>query len=72
MSGKFVRIQFNVAVDEWCVTPYDIAKFLNDKLYTDPEFFGEITVDNIVNVSPFENASSGRTLQELMDGHTLE
>jgi len=30
-----------------------IASYLNDKLYTDPEFFGEFGPENIVEVTEF-------------------
>lgn len=71
MSGQFVTIQMNVAV-EGCVSVYSILEFLNDKLKNDSAFFGELSMDNIYSIRPFEKIKSGRTLGELMDGHTLE
>ncbi len=72
MSGKFVWLRLKVAVPIECVSPYDILKFLNDKLKNDSGFFGELDMENIVNTRPFEQVGSGRTVGELLDGHTLE
>lgn len=71
MDGQFVTIKMNVAV-EGCVSVYSILEFLNDKLKNDPSFFGELSMDNIHSIRPFEQKGSGRTLGELMNGHTLE
>lgn len=71
MGGQFVNIRMCVAV-EGCVSVYSILEFLNDKLKNDPSFFGELSMDNIHSIRPFEPKRSGRTLGELMDGHTLE
>jgi hypothetical protein len=72
MSGKFVTVRLNFAVGEECVSPYDICDFLNDKIKNDPDFLVQIGVENIVNIRPFNHHSSGRTLEELREGHTLE
>lgn len=72
MSGKFVTLRLKVAVPKECVSTYDILKFLNDKLKNDSGFFGELDVANISNLRPFEQRGSGRTIGELLDGHTLE
>lgn len=72
MMGKFVTLRLKVAVPKECVSPYDILKFLNGKLKEDSGFFGELDMENIVNIRPFEQQGSGRTLGELLNGHTLE
>jgi len=33
-----------------CLSPNSIAEFLNRKLYTDPEFFGDFAEENIAKV----------------------
>jgi len=68
----FVTLRLRVAVPKECVCPYDILKFLNGKLQNDAGFFGELDMENIVNIKHFEQVGSGRTLQELNNGHTLE
>jgi hypothetical protein len=32
----------------------DIAQYLNSKLYSDPEFFGDFSQENIVEVKDFD------------------
>ena len=68
----FVTLKLRVAVPKECVCPYDILKFLNGKLQHDAGFFGELDMENIVNIRQFEQQGSGRTLGELNNGHTLE
>lgn len=54
-----------------CVSRYDILKLLNSKLANDPLFFGEFELADIVKVHR-ENYSTGFSIDELRDGHTLE
>lgn len=47
---QLVTVQF-----ELCVPDLDtegLKDYLNDKLYTDPEFFGDIDVKNIISIKP--------------------
>ena len=41
-----------------CVDPYPnmdvISNYLNNKLYNDPEFFGDFGPENIISVGEFE------------------
>jgi hypothetical protein len=66
---KLVKVQIELVIDEnesfllpgetkgGMFTPmYDrdkIANYLNDKLYTDPEFFGDFGPENIIEVIDF-------------------
>jgi hypothetical protein len=38
-----------------CLSPNSIAEFLNRKLYTDPEFFGDFAEENIVKVEVLDS-----------------
>jgi hypothetical protein len=67
---KLVKVQIELVITEnetflipgettgGMFTPrYDrgkIASYLNNKLYTDPEFFGDFGAENIVNVVDFD------------------
>jgi len=56
---KIVKISMELVIDDLdCVEPYPdydaIAHYLNNKLYTDPEFFGDFGPENIVSISDME------------------
>ena len=45
---KLVKISMELIIDDEISDNYDmIADYLNDKLYTDPEFFGDFGPENI-------------------------
>jgi hypothetical protein len=51
---KLVTINMELVIDEDVGYSYeDIAQYLNDKLYTDPEFFGDFGPENIFEVKEF-------------------
>ena len=48
---KIVTISMELVIDDDISDDYDrIADYLNDKLYTDPEFFGDFGPENITGV----------------------
>jgi hypothetical protein len=53
---KVVKVQIELVIDDRAdlfnptVDKDNIANYLNNKLYTDPEFFGEFGPENIVGV----------------------
>jgi hypothetical protein len=51
---KLVKVQIELVVDEDATDPYDIAIYLTDKLYNDPEWFGDFGPENIMEVKDFE------------------
>jgi len=67
---KLVKVSIELGIDEnesfllpgetigGMFTPrYDldkIADYLNNKLYTDPEFFGDFGPENIISITEFE------------------
>jgi hypothetical protein len=55
---RTVTIQIELAIpnDECeCISKTDIITYLNDKLYHDPEFFGDFGPENIVRVDHLES-----------------
>ena len=55
---RVVTIQIELAIpsdDCNCLDRDDIANYLNNKLYEDPEFFGEFGPENIVRVDSLES-----------------
>lgn len=51
---KLVKISMELVIDDDVSDDYnDIANYLNDKLYTDPEFFGDFGPENIEEVKEF-------------------
>ena len=51
---KLVTISMELVINEDVGYSYeDIAQYLNDKLYTDPEFFGDFGQENIIDVKEF-------------------
>jgi hypothetical protein len=53
---KVIKVQIELVIDDRAdlfnptVDKDSIANYLNNKLYTDPEFFGEFGPENIVGV----------------------
>lgn len=73
MQGRIVTISMDVVVSDEHPTPYSILRYLNDKLRNDPGFFGELGLENIVNIQPsIPYYSTGRSIGDLARGHTLE
>jgi hypothetical protein len=51
---KLVKISMELVIDDEISDNYDsVADYLNDKLYTDPEFFGDFGPENIDSVKEF-------------------
>ena len=71
--SRFVTIQKIISIPDECecVSRYDILAMLNSKIVNDPGFFGEFALENIVKVHR-EGSYTGRSITELLDGHTLE
>lgn len=53
-SMKVITIQMDLVIDEDMSDKYDIAIYLTDKLYKDPEFFGDFGEENIVEVKDMD------------------
>jgi hypothetical protein len=56
---RIVKITMELVIDDLeCVDPYPdygaIAHYLTNKLYSDPEFFGDFSPENIISVGEFE------------------
>ena len=50
---RLVTIQIQVAIQSEecdCLSPNSIADFLNRKLHSDPDFFGDFAMEDIVKV----------------------
>lgn len=51
---KLVNVSIELVIDDDIEDNYErIADYLNDKLYTDPEFFGDFGPENIESVKEF-------------------
>lgn len=50
---KLVKVEIELVIDDDIKDSF-IPEYLNDKLYTDPEFFGDFGKENIVSVKEFE------------------
>ncbi len=50
---KLVKVQIELVIDDDIKESF-IPEYLNDKLYTDPEFFGDFGPENILSVKEFE------------------
>lgn len=51
---KIIQISMELVIDDELSDNYDaIANYLNDKMYTDPEFFGDFGPENIESVKEF-------------------
>lgn len=52
---KLIKVQIELGIDDDLSDDKDsIANYLNNKLYNDPEFFGEFGPENIIEVREFE------------------
>jgi hypothetical protein len=51
---KIVKVNIELVIDDDVADDYDaIANYLTDKLYDDPEFFGDFGPENIDSVKEF-------------------
>lgn len=50
---KIVTIKMDLVIDEDLTNPDDVCHYLNNKLYTDPEFFGDFGPENIESIKEF-------------------
>lgn len=57
---KLIKVSIELGVDDDSLSNNrdDIATYLNNKLYMDPEFFGEFGPENIVEVIELDNSLS--------------
>jgi hypothetical protein len=56
---RIIKITMELVIDDLeRVEPYEdreaIANYLTNKLYSDPEFFGDFGPENIISVAEFE------------------
>lgn len=51
---KIVTIKIDLVIDHDMTDPDTICRYLNEKLYDDPEFFGEFGPENIETIGDFE------------------
>lgn len=51
---KIVTIKMDLVIDNDLTDKYEIAVYLTDKLYSDPEFFGDFGEENIMEIKDFE------------------
>lgn len=51
---KIVTIKMDLVIDDDSTDKYDVAIYLTDKLYNDPEFFGDFGEENIIDIKNFE------------------
>jgi hypothetical protein len=52
---KIIKVQIELGIDDDLGDDKDsIASYLNNKLYMDPEFFGDFGPENIIEVREFE------------------
>lgn len=52
---QLIKVQIELVIDDDISTTKDsIADYLNNKLYNDPEFFGDFGPENIIEVREFE------------------
>ena len=53
---KWIKVSIELGIDDKLSEDREeIAKYLNNKLYMDPEFFGEFGPENIVEVVEMAN-----------------
>ena len=59
--AKLVKVQIELIVDsntpmfDPCTNIDRVCEYLTDKLYTDPEFYGEFGPENIISVEDYDN-----------------
>lgn len=52
---KLVKISIELVIDDEIIDDHNaIAHYLNNKLYTDPEFFGDFGPENIIEISSLD------------------
>jgi len=50
---KIVTIKMDLVITEDITDPYQVGIYLTEKLYSDPEFFGDFGEENIVDIKEF-------------------
>ena len=50
---KIVTVKMDLVIDEDITDPYQVAIYLTEKMYSDPEFFGDFGEENIVEIKDF-------------------
>lgn len=56
---KLIKVTIELGIDDSLSNNRDdIATYLNNKLYMDPEFFGEFGPENIVEIIELDNSLS--------------
>ena len=51
---KLIKISMELIIDDDLTNADDISTYLNNKLYNDPEFFGDFGPENIVEIKDFD------------------
>jgi energy-converting hydrogenase Eha subunit B len=51
---KVVQVQIELVINDDVTDKQDIAVYLTDRLYSDPEFFGDFGSENIVSIVEFD------------------
>lgn len=62
---KIVTIKMDLIIDDDMVDLDKITSYLNDKLYTDPEFFGDFGTENIEQI----NEEDGTHIYDFKNGY---
>jgi len=50
---KIVTVKMDLVIDEDITDPYQVGIYLTEKMYSDPEFFGDFGEENIVEIKDF-------------------
>lgn len=61
---KIVTIKMDLIIDDDMIDLDKIVSYLNDKLYTDPEFFGDFGTENIEQI----NEEDGTHVYDFQNG----
>ena len=62
---KIVSIKMDLIIDDDMIDLDKIASYLNDKLYADPEFFGDFGTENIEQI----NEEDGTHIYDFKNGY---
>jgi len=63
---KIIKVQIELGIDDDLSADKDsISNYLNNKLYTDPEFFGDFGPENIVEVKEWEWDDLGSNIERV-------
>lgn len=63
---KIVSIRMDLIIDDDMIDLDKIVSYLNDKLYTDPEFFGDFGTENIEQI----NEEDGTHIYDFKNGYS--